>query len=623
MKNNRNTIQPGKWLEYTAAGIAVVLCVFQLLMASPLFVSDSATQSCIFWTLLLAYYLLMKHHNTIIGIVFDIVLVIFTFYSGYTLLQMRSNLVAMGGLYTTIQTIVSILQVAVALYIGYRRMGKVLPTLCVVFLVYALWGRHIPGMFKSARMSVERLCTYLMVSNEGLFGTALNCASQFMFVFVIFGNVFSFIGAGNFFVDIAFAAFGRVRGGPAQASVFSSMLMGMISGSGPANVVTTGSITIPLMKKTGFDANTAGAVEAVASNGGQLMPPVMGAVAFLMANATGYTYAEVSASAFLPAVLYYICCSASIFCYSCRRKIPVADKEEGRELWSIFKSGWYYFIPVLVLIGLLATGLSAQRAALFAIGICFLIGLIKNRQMFKPRCLLKLCCESVDSMIAVAMACFLAGVITGCINITGLGLKISTIITLWSGGNLLVLALMTAVICLVLSMGLPTAACYIVLSVLVAPAMVELGVEKMAAHMFILYFGTISNLTPPVALAIFAAISISGGSMWKTGRQAMKLAAAGFLVPFVFIFDPALLLMGAFGKVVFSVITAIIGCILLAAAQFGWMFRELNRLERLILVPCALSLIVPEPVWLNLAGFAAAAAVLARAFFTREGMNEG
>lgn len=551
---------------------------------------------------------------------FDLGLMVLTALSAVEVITLRNTNSAVQ--YSDYQYMVMILFVFAALCVGYRALGKILPTLCILFIIYALFGRYLPGVWESARMSIKRLGSYLALSNEGLFGSALSTAANYIFLFVLFGSVLSFIGAGEFFVKIAFSAFGKVCGGPAQAAVYSSMLMGMVNGSGAANVVTTGTFTIPLMKRTGFDANTAGAVEAVASNGGQIMPPVMGAVAFLMADATGMSYANVCMAALIPAVLYYLTLSVSVLSYSHKHKIPVKTPEPGAETtWQIFKKGWFFFLPIFALIGMMVMGYSTKRAALITIIFSLIIGVINNPKIFTFRKLKDLCFTSAKSMMSVSIACMIAGIIVGAINVTGFGLKISGLIEALSGGNILLMGCLTAVVCILLGMGLPTSACYIVLSILIAPAMVSIGVSLPGAHLFVLYYGVIAAITPPVALAVFAAVGISGGEMWKTGLQAMKLAISGLVIPFIFLFNNDLLLYNAatqtFGlspMILLSVVTALMGCSIIALAMFGWCGRDLKVHERIILIPCSIALMMHQPLWANGVGFAVAAFILIGAF---------
>lgn len=603
-----------------AVFVAVVLTIFHLLAASPILTLNNTTQAVIHGALIVTFFLLMKpmKYRRLSRIV-DVVLIVLTFAAAWEVIVMRNSNTASGVLYSPYQRIISMVFVVIALFVAYRALGKVLPSLALVFLVYSLIGRYLPGAFATARVTIQRMATYLMVGDEGLFGNALSTSANFIFLFVIFGSVLSFIGAGEFFVDISFAAFGRFRGGPAQAAVYSSMLMGMVNGSGAANVVTTGTFTIPLMKKTGFDKDTAGAIEACASNGGQIMPPVMGAVAFLMADATSLPYTTICLAALIPAVLYYLTLSVSIYSYSNKNNIPVKEADPNdRTIGQILKSGWYYFAPIAALIIMLMMGLSTQRSALITIILCLVIGLITDRKKFTIKNLLALCMDSAKSIMTVSIACMIAGIIVAAINITGLGLRISGLITVLSGGSIFIMAVLTAVVCILLGMGLPTSACYIVLSVLVAPAMVSMGVATVSAHMFILYYGVVAAITPPVALAVFAAIGISGGDMWKTGLQSIKMAAAGFVIPFVFLYNTELVcfdsVSGAFAltpMVLLCAATAMVGCAFMALALFGWAGRDLKLPERGILLVCAVCLMLKEPVELNVVGFVLGAAILA------------
>lgn len=604
--------------------VAVALCVFHLLAASPFLTLNNTEQAVIHGALVVTFFLLVRHLKFKGGRLIDLVLIGVTVMAAVEVIAMRNSNSASAVLYSQFQQNISIIFVFVALIVGYRALGKILPTLCIIFLAYTILGRYLPGTWATAKVSVTRMSTYLMVSSEGLFGNALSTAANFIFLFVLFGSVLSFIGAGEFFVKIAFSAFGRICGGPAQAAVYSSMLMGMVNGSGAANVVTTGTFTIPLMKKTGFDKDVAGAIEAVASNGGQIMPPVMGAVAFLMADATSLPYTVICLAALLPAVLYYVTLSTSIVAYSHRNKIPVKEPDPDAETtWQIFKSGWFYFLPIIVLIVLMARGMSTQRAALFTIVLCLIIGLLTDFKKFTAKNMLDLCEQSAKSMMAVSIACMIAGIIVGSINITGFGLKISGLITAAAGGRIFIMGILTAIVCVILGMGLPTSACYIVLAVLVAPAMIEIGVATISAHMFVLYYGVVAAITPPVALAVFAAIGISGGDMWKTGFQAMKLAASGFVIPFIFLYNTDLLMYNtvtdSFGfspMVALSFITAVLGCMFMALSLFGWFYRDFNRIERAMLLVCAVFLMLNKPLILNGVGFVVALVILVRAKMT-------
>ncbi|MBQ9663558.1 MAG: TRAP transporter fused permease subunit [Oscillospiraceae bacterium] len=602
-----------KAFNVMASAVAIALCLFHLLAASPFLTLNNTEQSVYHGALIIAFFLLVRSKKSAPGKIFDLLLIALTVVAAHEVIVLRNSNVATTMLYTDFQKIVSVLFVCAAIYISYRALGSILPGLCLLFLVYTFYGSYLPGTLETSRVSVYRMATYLMVSSEGLFGSALNVAAIYIFLFVLFGSVLSFIGAGEFFVEIASAAFGHFVGGPAQAAVYSSMLLGMVNGSGAATVVTAGTFTIPLMKKTGFDNDTAGGIVATAASGGQIMPPVMGAVAFLMADATSIPYGTICLAALIPAILYYLTTSAGIISYAHRHKVPAIKRAPGDPtVGQIFKKGWFYFVPIFLLIGLMISGMSTARAALYTILVCIVIGLITNPKKFTFKNIVAMCRDAAESMMSVSIACMVVGIVVGAINITGLGLKISTIITMLAGGSVLVMGLLTAVVCIILGMGLPTSACYIILSVLVAPAMVKLGVSMASAHLFVLYFGVIAAITPPVALAVFAAIGISGGDMWKTGLQAVKFAIAGFLIPFVFLynnnlvmFHPATATFGIDGGVILTFVLTAIGVCFLSCAVFGWLLRDLKAVERIVLaVACILTLcnhILP----LGLAGLAA------------------
>lgn len=613
---NKNTINKAgidKVFGILASVVAVALCLFHLLAASPFLTLNNTEQSVYHGALIIAFFLLVKSKKSTAGKIFDILLIVLTVVAAHEVIVLRNSNVATTMLYTDFQKIVSVLFVCAAVYISYRALGSILPGLCLLFLVYTFYGSYLPGTLETSRVSVYRMATYLMVSSEGLFGSALNVAAIYIFLFVLFGSVLSFIGAGEFFVEIASAAFGHFVGGPAQAAVYSSMLLGMVNGSGAATVVTAGTFTIPLMKKTGFDNDTAGGIVATAASGGQIMPPVMGAVAFLMADATSIPYGTICLAALIPAILYYLTTSAGIISYAHRHRVPAIKRKEGDPtVGQIFKKGWFYFVPIFLLIGLMISGMSTARAALYTIIVCIVIGLITDYKRFTLKNIVALCRDAAESMMSVSIACMVVGIVVGAINITGLGLKISTIITMLAGGNILVMGILTAIVCIILGMGLPTSACYIILSVLVAPAMVKLGVSLASAHLFVLYFGVIAAITPPVALAVFAAIGISGGDMWKTGLQAVKFAIAGFLIPFVFLynnnlvmFHPATASFGIDAGVVIAFVLTAIGCCILACAVFGWLFRDLKTVERLILAAASIVTLCNHILPLGLAGLAA------------------
>lgn len=597
---------------------AVRVLIFIIVLAMALFHMWTASYgvypayhlSAVHWALIGSFIIITRPLKTKVGKAADIVLLFVNLLVCYHQIVLQESFVQNAGFYSQFDIIVSYLALLVSLVIAGRVVGRVLPIVALVFIGYSLVGRYIPGMFKTVRFTMPRIAPYLYTSYDGLFGQTLTVSAQFIYLFVLFGSLLELTGAGEFFVDISYSLFHKVKGGPAQAAVYSSMLMGTINGSGAANVVTTGTFTIPLMKKTGFDGPFAGAVEAVASSGGQIMPPVMGAVAFLMSEITGIPYIKIAVASLIPAILYYATLSASVFLQSHKIDLPIPESSTIEKPWAILKRGWLYLSPIVALIWLMALGYSAQRSAFYAILLTVVIGFIKQPKEMTPKKIYAALLDSVKGITPIAAACFLAGVVMGVINMTGLGLKISGIIESVSGGNLLIALVLSMLTSLLLGMGLPTSAAYMILAVLVAPAIVRMGGSMMASHLFILYFGALSTITPPVALSTFAAAGIAEANVWETGKKAIMLASTGFVIPFIFVFNNELLLSGTPLSIAGALITALIGCVLLAGALVGWVKVPLSVLGRIILVPASILLFIANPFWINIIGLIVAGTVI-------------
>lgn len=568
--------------------VSLLLALFHLYSAS-IGVMPSFQQTAIHWGFVGAYIILTKPLKFKGGIIIDLVLIALNTFISYYQIKLQYQFILTAGIYTQTDIWISILAIVVVTLIAYRSIGSILPIIAGIFLLYSLYGYMLPGGLKTSKFTLDRIAPYLFTSSDGFFGQTLYVSAQFIYLFVLFGSILNLTGAGKFFVDIAFALTGRVKGGPAQAAVFSSMLMGTINGSGAANVVTTGTFTIPLMKKVGFSPAFSGAVETVASSGGQIFPPVMGAVAFLMAEMTGIPYATIALAAITPAVLYFITLAVSVYLQANKRGIE-AEKEKLYNAKEIMKDGWLYLLPVIVLMYTLLTGFSAQKAGFYGIVSSVVVGFIKNRKEMTISNFSKAFKEAAGGIAPIAAACILAGVVMGVLNMTGLGLKVSSLIVQVAGGNLIIALILAMITSLILGMGLPTSAAYMVLAILVAPALVKLGVTVMGAHMFILYFGALSTITPPVALSTFAAAGIAGSGLWETGWEAIKLAATGFVIPFIFAYSPQLLLIGGTLDIVVAIITAVIGSAIFAIAINGWFTKNLNIFVRLALAVAAIML---------------------------------
>ncbi|MFT5112427.1 MAG: TRAP transporter 4TM/12TM fusion protein [Parasphingorhabdus sp.] len=475
-----------------------------------------------------------------------------------------------------------------------RSIGWPIVILAVIFLGYAFLGPSLPGLLNHRGYSLDRVISHLYLGGGGIFGTPLGVSATFVILIVIFGAMLERSGAGRVLMDIATGATGRSRGGPAKAAVVGSSLMGMISGTAVANVLTTGTISIPLMKRNGYRPHVAGAIEAVASTGGQLMPPVMGAAAFIMADLTETPYLEIASAAILPAVLYYIVLFAVVHLEAVKNDIPVLTGDELPRFIPTILQGGHLLLSLPVFAYMLITGYSVMYASFWAIVTTILVSYAKRTTWLTPRKLIGSFIDGVNALLPVAVACATAGIIIGVITLTGLGLKFSSLIVAVSGDNLVVALILTLVASLLLGMGLPTAAAYILVSTLVAPALVDLGVELLAAHLFVFYGAMLSSITPPVAMAAYAAASLAEANPFRIAITAVQFGIAAFIVPFFFVINPALLGFGDATTIVFAAISASIGALAIAVAIQGWLITRVSIIERLIVFIGGLFLMLPD-----------------------------
>jgi TRAP transporter 4TM/12TM fusion protein len=475
-----------------------------------------------------------------------------------------------------------------------RTVGWPLPIVALCALAYALFGPYLPGMFAHAGFPFSDLASFEYLRTDGIFGVPLGVSASFIFLFVLFGAILNVSGAGQFFIDLALALTGKSKGGPAKAAVVSSALMGSVSGSSVANTVTTGSFTIPLMKSVGYPAHFAGAVEAASSTGGQIMPPVMGAAAFVMAQFLGISYWTIVVSALIPAMLYFFSIFAMVHFRAGREGIEGIPVDKLPKAKNVLKKGWHLLLPIIILIVFLAMGYSAIKAVFWSIVFLLAaswVGEKQYRMTFSKT--IKAFIEGAIMAVEVAAACACAGLIIGVVGITGLGLAFTSFVIDMSHGILWLALILTMIASIILGMGLPTTAKYIILSTLAAPAIHELGVSMLAAHLFILYFGVVADVTPPVALAAYAGAGIAGANAMRTGFAALGIAVAGFIVPYMFAYNPSLLFQGPLLRVGLSTLTAVLGVVALAAAVQAFFRRKLNTAERILFAVVAIALIKP------------------------------
>jgi len=507
---------------------------------------------------------------------------------GY-LASQNQQLVSRSANPTQLDLIAGGVLILLVLELARRATGWGLVTVCLLALGYAFAGPYLPGFLAHRGYGVVRLVEQLFLSTEGIWGVPLGVSADFVYLFVLFGAVLDVAGGGALLIALANRVAGRTRGGPAKTAAVASALMGSLSGSAVANVVTTGSFTIPLMKRAGFRPFFAGAIEAAASTGGQLMPPVMGAGAFILATWTNIPYLEVAAAAVIPAILYYAALIAAIHFRAGRMGIEPAGTGDVEKV----SDRLHLLLPLAAIVILLGMGRSPMRAAFWGVTSAFVMAYLRpatRPSLPEIRTVME---RAGRGAVQVAAACAAAGIVVGVASLTGIGLRMSELIIQVSGGNLLSALMLTALGSIVLGMGLPTTAAYVVLAALGAPALVQLGVPLLAAHLFIFYFGCISNVTPPVSLAAFAAAGISGAPPLKTAMTAAVLAGAGFVVPFMFVYGPPLLLVGTIPEITLAFVSAIVGVTALAAAGMGFARRPIAWWERAILFVAALALVLP------------------------------
>ncbi len=543
---------------------------------------------------------------------YDVVLSILGIYVGTYWLQNYEALLMRTGDLTTLDFIVSIVAVLLVLEAARRVVGLPIAIVATVFLLYAYFGSYLPGFLNLPRISLERLLGTMFFTTEGILGTPLKVSSSFIFLFLIFGAFLVKTGVGQYFNDFALLIAGRSIGGPAKVAVFSSALQGTISGSSVSNVVTSGSFTIPMMKRLGYSREFAGGVEAAASTGGQLMPPIMGAAAFLMVEfiGGGISYWDIVKAATIPAILYFTGIWIVTHFEAKRIGLRGLSKEEMPNKKEVLKN-IYLLSPIIAVIVFLMSGFTITKAALYAILISIIVGIIHKRKELKFYDLIDALVDGARTALGVAAATASAGIIVGVVTLTGLGLKLANGLIDLSNGIPFLLLFFTMIASLILGMGSPTTANYIITSTIAAPAIIALGYPALAAHMFVFYFGIIADITPPVALAAFAASGISGGEPIKTGVQATKLAIAAWIIPYVFVFSPALLQINTtwYGTL-WVATTAFIGMIAIGAGITGFWVRKLNSVERIITLAAGALMIIPES-YTDLVGLAIFIALLA------------
>ena len=491
-----------------------------------------------------------------------------------------------------------------------RTVGYIMPILALIFVAYALAGPNLPYAIAHRGYSIERICKFLATDLDGLFGTTMSVSASVIFMFVMFGSFLEASGCSDFINKIAISLTGKIKSGPALSAVVASGLMGSINGSAVANVVGTGTFTIPLMKSRGYKPQFAGGVESVASTGGQILPPVMGSGAFLMVAFTEQKYIAIVIAAVIPALLYYWGCAVAVITQSELIEISMMDEKDIPKTKEVLKDGWIYLLILGILItALLVIQLSPLYSALWATCSVPIIMLFDKKKRFTFKDIPSAMVKSGFSAMSIVIGCACAGIVVGMVSLTGIGVIFGDMMIQLAHSMLFPSLVFTAVTCIILGMGLPTTAAYVIAASILAPSLIKLGLTPLTSHLFVFYFACLSAITPPVALAAYAGAGIAKCSPMTTAVEACKLGFAGFIVPFAFCYSPAMMMQGTVPEILSVFLTAFIGTAVISGGFQGWLFWRLNILERVILIAAGMLMFIPGTVT-DIAGLAITAALL-------------
>ncbi|MEA4878186.1 MAG: TRAP transporter permease [Aminobacterium sp.] len=530
--------------------------------------------------------------------IWDIVAIVFSLAVGAYLTLDYMNIVFRMGDPIARDIVIGAVMIFLVLEATRRTMGWPLVIVAICFLLYAFFGHLIPGTLGHRQYGVERIVEHMFLTSEGIYGVAIYVTATFVFLFILLGAFLTETGGAQAFIDLAFSLTGRFRGGPAKAAVLASGLMGTISGSSFANVAGTGTFTIPLMKSVGYKPEFAGGVEASASTGGQIMPPIMGAAAFIMAEMTGVPYGKLIVHAAIPAILYYVAVFIMVDMEAAKLGLFGMKKSELPVFSKVFKDGAFLLLAPFSIVYMLLAGYSPIKASVTAVLIVIITSSFRKATRMSLKSFLRALDLGARGALSVIAACAVAGLIVGTVTLTGLGLKFADFIIALSGGQLHLALLLTMIASIIMGMGMPTTALYIILGSMVAPALVKLNVPVVAAHLFIFYFGCMASVTPPVALSSYLAAAIAKADSVKTALQGLKLSSSAFILPFVFALSPRILLLNtSLGSATTAIITATLGVVALSASLEGYLMGRLPLLLRAVAGVAAICLI--DPGWLG------------------------
>lgn len=607
------------------AAIAISFSVFQLWTASfgllPAQMQRSVHLSFVLLLVYLLYPFFKASRQTTIPW-HDIVLAVIASFSALYIAINYEGLVDRAGAFNRMDIFVAAVGIIMVLEACRRVVGLPIVIIASTFIAYAFIGPYMPGFLNHRGYSFRRVVGHLFYTTEGIIGVPLGVSATFIFLFILFGAFLDKTGISRFFIDLANAIAGFAAGGPAKVAIITSAMLGTISGSSVSNTVGSGSFTIPMMKKLGYKPEFSAAVEASASTGGQLMPPIMGAAAFLMSETLGIPYIEVAKAAIIPAILYFTGIFIMVHLEAKKLGLGGMSREEIPKIFLVLKERGHLLIPLFVIVYFLVQGATPVRAALNGIITSILASMIRKSTRMDFKSFVNALETAGRNILGVAAACATAGIIIGIVTLTGLGLKMASGLVALAGGNMLFTLFFTMISSIILGMGIPTTANYLITSTITAPAVMQLGVPALAAHMFTFYFGIIADITPPVALAAYAGSAIAKSNPFKTGVQATKLAIAAFIIPYIFAFSPSLLMINTTPlQIVQIVITSLVGMISLGAAMEGFFLTLTDRIDRMLFFVGGLLLIFPEGRT-DLIGFALIAVAAAIQYYLYKKRNK-
>ncbi|MFD1848784.1 TRAP transporter permease [Oceanobacillus bengalensis] len=574
--------------------LAIGLSVFHVYTAGFGTLSSWQQRSIhVLWAILLIFLIFPFRKGKKFGIIDIVMILVALVTAGYMLFDAQGIQSRQGDISSTDAAFGTIF-IALVLEATRRTNGVLMAAIGVFFLAYILFGQYFPGALAHPGIRYEKMVDHMFNGTLGIFSEPIYVSSTVLILFVIFGSFLMRSGGGQFFTDFAFGLLGNKTGGPALSAVGSSALVGTITGNGAANAAITGAFTIPLMKKLGYSKRFSAAVEAVASQGGQIMPPIMGASVFIMAETLGIPYIKLALYALIPAIIYFFIAGMVVYFHAKRLKMAGIPKEQLPSVWKVLLRQGYLFLPIVLIIGLMVYGFSPMKAGFYAILAAVVLSWIRRATRMNLLDVLAALENGARSALTVIAACATAGIIVGAVSLTGLGITFSRFVIDLAGGNLLLLLVLVGVASIIMGMGMPTVSAYVILAVLGAPALIQLGVNEVAAHMFVFYFGVMSGLTPPVAITAYTTAGLAGSDPFKTALYSMKIGLGGFFIPFIFAYNPVLLMQGGnTAEIVIAIVSAFLSCIFFAGALEDYFLGQLGVLKRILMFASAVLLVTP------------------------------